>query len=61
MTATMTPATQPTTDQIKALRSEAGVAGDSRQVELCDRALRGDLAALAACARAIAAARAAAE
>lgn len=40
--------------QIKALRSEAGSAGDLEQVAICDRALRGDDDARAECARVIA-------
>ena len=43
---------------VRALRSEAGAAGDQEQVELCDRALAGDDAARAECAAVIADARA---
>ena len=42
-----------TTEQITALRAEAGAAGDLEQVALCDRALDGDEAAWAACAETI--------
>lgn len=41
-------------DRIEALRDEAGAAGDSAQVAICDRALEGDREALAECARVIA-------
>ncbi len=40
-------------EQIKALRREAAMAGDEKQVALCDAALDGDEAALAECERAI--------
>lgn len=43
-----------TDSQIRALRSEAGVAGDEKQVAICDRALDGDEAARRECARVIA-------
>ena len=43
---------------IRALRSEAASAGDTKQVKLCDRALRGKYAALEACCRVIRDARA---
>ncbi len=36
--------------RLVALRTEAAVAGDSRQVELCDLAMDGDAAALTRCA-----------
>ena len=39
----------PTTEQIEALRNEAGEAGDMAQVAICDRALDGDESAIAAC------------
>jgi hypothetical protein len=41
-------------EQIAALRTEAGAHGDREQVALCDRALSGDEAARAECARVIA-------
>lgn len=44
---------------LRALRDEAGAAGDTDQVALCDRALDDDLDALVACTDAIDAARAA--
>lgn len=44
--------------QIEALRTEAGGAGDSAQVAICDRALQGDESARAECARVIADAQA---
>ena len=47
------PEATPTDTQLEALRTEAGQAGDLAQVALCDRALDGDAAALAACARVI--------
>jgi hypothetical protein len=50
-----------TTAQIRALRTEAAQAGDQAQVEICDRALDGDEAAVAECARVIAAAQAMAD
>lgn len=40
--------------QIKSLSNEAGEAGDLEQVAICDRALTGDAAATAECARVIA-------
>ena len=43
---------------LESLADEAGTAGDLRMVALCRRALRGDAAARAACASAIANARA---
>ena len=43
-----------TDDQIEALRIEAGQAGDATQVAICQRALDGDAAARAECARVIA-------
>ncbi len=42
-----------TAAQIRALRDEAGVAGDLAQVRVCDRALAGDLDARDECARVI--------
>ena len=39
--------------QIEALRTEAGGAGDSAQVDICNRALEGDEAARTECARVI--------
>lgn len=47
-----------TDDQIEALRIEAGQAGDATQVAICQRALDGDAAARAECARVIADAQA---
>ena len=41
---------------IIALRAEAGNAGDSEQVAICDRALTGETGALEECARVISAA-----
>lgn len=49
-------ASRVTSEQIEALRSEAGSAGDLAQVVICDRALDGDFGARAECARVIAAA-----
>lgn len=46
-------ATQITDAQIEALRTEAGAAGDSGQVAICDRALDGNESARAECARVI--------
>ena len=46
-----------TTEQIRALETEAGGAGDSEQVEICRRALSGDHDARVACANVIAEAR----
>jgi hypothetical protein len=43
-----------TTEQIKALHTEAGAAGDLDQVRVCDAALEGDEAAVAKCAEVIA-------
>ncbi len=40
-------------EQIAALRSESGEAGDLEQVAICDRALEGDAGAIAECARVI--------
>lgn len=40
--------------QIRALRTEAGQAGDREQVAICNRALNGSARARAKCARAIA-------
>lgn len=40
--------------QIRDLRSEAGTAGDLGMVEICDRALTGDIDAENECARVIA-------
>lgn len=51
-------ATMVTDEQIEALRSEAGVAGDLAQVAVCDRALDGDEAARRECQRVIDEARA---
>jgi len=45
-------------EQIRDLQREAGEAGDLAQVAICDRALEGDEAARAECARVIRAARA---
>lgn len=50
-----------TEQQISNLRDEAGQAGDLAQVALCDRALDGDDAAIAECARAISEAQAQAQ
>ena len=46
---------------LKALRREAGQAGDAAQVDLCERAEYGDAIARALCARAIDAAQAMAD
>jgi hypothetical protein len=43
-----------TDDQIKALRIEAGAAGDARMIVICIQALDGDIKARAKCARVIA-------
>jgi hypothetical protein len=43
-----------TRQQIRDLRSRAGGAGDTRQIEICTRALEGDERAVAECARVIA-------
>ena len=48
-----------TIGQVRALRSEAAVAGDESQVRICDRAIKGDREALGECGRVIAAATAA--
>lgn len=48
---------KPGDDDIRALRDEAGTAGDLEQVSLCDRALAGDDDAWAECARVITEAR----
>lgn len=45
---------QITSAQIRQLSDEAAQAGDEAQVEMCQRALSGDRAALAECARVIA-------
>ncbi len=45
---TMTKTTA-TDEEIMALRTEAGAAGDLEQVEICDRALAGDAEAMAEC------------
>lgn len=42
-----------TDEQIEALRVEAGAAGDTDQVTICDRVLAGDPEARAECARVI--------
>ena len=42
-----------TASQIETLRYEAAVAGDSEQVDICDRALDGDTNARAECAAVI--------
>lgn len=47
-----------TTEQIQALRSEAGQHGDLAQVAICDTALTGDVTAIAICASVIMAAEA---
>lgn len=49
-----------TDEAIRALRNEAAEAGDTAQVDLCDRALLGDAASRTRCERAICAAWAAA-
>lgn len=46
-----------TAGDIAELRDEAGQHGDSEQVAICTAALEGDAAAIAECARVIAAAR----
>ena len=43
-----------TVEQVKALRDEAGQAGDTAQVEICDAALEGDGTAWATCENVIA-------
>ena len=43
----------PTRDQIEAMRTEAGTAGDYAMVETCDRAIDGDAAAMATIRRAM--------
>ena len=45
---------EPTRRQIQALSDEAASHGDLEQVELCERALDGDMAARRECAKAIA-------
>lgn len=50
-----------TDQQIRALRTEAGAAGDMAQVQLCTDALAGVYSARALCAEAITAARAMAD
>jgi len=50
----MTTADTITTAQITALRHEAYAAQDVAQVDLCNAALSGDVAAIAECARVIA-------
>jgi len=50
--------TEMSNEQIKALRKEAGAAGDYEMVEVCDRALAGDDAAIAECEKIIADAKA---
>lgn len=40
--------------QIEKLSAEAGQAGDMEQVAICDKALEGDAASVAECARVIA-------
>lgn len=47
-----------TSEQIEDLRAEAKAYGDQEQVEICDRAIKGDEAALEECARVIDAAQA---
>lgn len=42
-----------TDSQIQTLRSEAAVAGDFKQVSICDRALNGSARAIRACVAAI--------
>lgn len=42
-----------TDDQIRTLSTEAAVAGDMEQVQICDRALDGDEAARRECVRVI--------
>lgn len=49
------------TGDLAALRREAAAHGDLEQVAICDRALRGDVDALAECARVVADAQAARE
>jgi hypothetical protein len=49
----MTTITTITDEQIEALSTEAGSAGDLDQVAICDRALRGDESAKAECVRVI--------
>lgn len=50
-----------TNRQITKLRDEAATAGDTAQVEVCERALRGDRSARVECARVIADAEAQAD
>lgn len=40
-----------TTSEIRTLKIEAAAAGDQAMVEICDRAIDGDAAALAECER----------
>lgn len=47
-----------TTRQIETLRTEAGMAGDTKMVAICDRALAGSQRARRECARVIRAAQA---
>ena len=54
MTKTISTISTITNEQIEALRAEAGAAGDTAQVAICDRALDGDAVARAECARVIA-------
>lgn len=51
---TQTTTTHVTDEQIVILRAEAGAAGDTAQVAICDRALDGDVTARVECARVIA-------
>ena len=50
-----------TTSEIRTLRTEAAAAGDQAMVEICDRAIDGDAAAIAECERVQAEAAAAAQ
>jgi hypothetical protein len=50
-----TPTPTPTIAQIAALRTEAAVAGDLDMMRLCNAALAGNPAAIAECAKVIAA------
>ena len=43
----------PSDERLRGLRAGAGEAGDLEQVELCDRALEGEAAAIARCAMAL--------
>ena len=47
-----------TSEEIQALQTEAGAAGDTAMIEICAAALEGDEAAAAECAAVIAEARA---